>query len=267
MPTPLAQSYLFDDQSAHISRNEQEEINADADNLASMCRQTCICGNVECSIPYGYCHCGCGELAPISKRDSILRSYIKGEPVRYISGHVNIKIPVIEDAVPFKIDGVYCRLIPLTQGLHAIVDASDYEWLMSWNWNAHYSKNTRKYYVRRTECINGEQKTVHMHRVILGLTREDIRNGDHENRNPMDNRRKNLRVANDAENTQNASLRSDNTTGFRGVNWHKRQGKWSARIAVNGKRINLGYFDNIDEARAAYESAALELHKEFASFG
>lgn len=219
------------------------------------------------SIPYGYCHCGCGKLAPIAKHNSPLRGHLKGEPVRYIAAHANIRRPILVDAVPFKIDGVYCRLIPLDKGLWTIVDATDYEWLMQWNWYAHYSKNTRKHYVQRMERVDGKQKTAHMHRVILGLARDDIRNGDHKNRIPLDNRRNNLRIASDPENAQNANLRTDNTSGFRGVYWHKAQNKWTARISADGKRISLGYFHDIEEARAAYESAALTHHKDFASFG
>lgn len=41
-------------------------------------------------IPYGYCQCGCGQLAPIAKRDWPKRGHLKGQPIRFISGH-NIK--------------------------------------------------------------------------------------------------------------------------------------------------------------------------------
>lgn len=38
-------------------------------------------------IPYGYCHCGCGQLAPLAKRNRIARGQVKGEPIRFIHGH------------------------------------------------------------------------------------------------------------------------------------------------------------------------------------
>ena len=222
----------------------------------------------EISIPYGYCHCGCGNLAPIAKKNSKLRSHVKGEPIRYIPSHINLQRPIIEDAKPFKIEGIYCRLIPLNNGLWTIVDASDYEWLMQWKWFAHYSKNTKGYYVQRMERgLDGKQHTVHMHRVILGLERDNPYNGDHKNRCGLDNRRKNIRPADDYQNAQNAHIRKDNSSGYRGVIWRKNEGKWDVRINFKEKRICLGRFLDIKEARAAYEKAALELHKEFASFG
>jgi hypothetical protein len=220
------------------------------------------------SVPYGFCHCGCGSLAPIAKKDWPRFFHVKGEPTRYILGHVNRQRPVIEEASPFKIDGVYCRLIPLTRGLWAIVDASDYEWLMQWKWYAHYAKHTRGYYAQRMESgPGGKQREVRMHRLILGMERGNPREGDHRNKCGIDNRRKNLRPAGDDENARNSGLRRNNTSGCKGVSWHKHSQKWVARIKVNGKSISLGSFHILSEAKAAYDKAALELHGEFACLG
>lgn len=38
-------------------------------------------------IPYGYCHCGCGQKTPIAKATNKQRGKVKGEPMRYINGH------------------------------------------------------------------------------------------------------------------------------------------------------------------------------------
>ena len=51
---------------------------------------------------------------------------------------------------------------------------------------------------------------------------------DHINRNPSDNRISNLREATHLENNKNASKRKDNTSGYKGVNWHARNKKWIA---------------------------------------
>jgi hypothetical protein len=183
--------------------------------------------------------------------------------MRYILGHVNRQRPVIEEASPFKIDGVYCRIIPLTNNLWAIVDASDYEWLMQWKWCARWSKCTRSFYAIR----GSNHKTIYMNRVILGLDENNPHKGDHENHNTLDNRRSNLRIASSEENSRNARLRRDSSSGCKGVNWHKWRGMWVARIMVNKKSISLGYFHVFEEAKAAYEKAALELHGDFANFG
>lgn len=48
---------------------------------------------------------------------------------------------------------------------------------------------------------------------------------DHINRIKSDNRWKNLRLANGSQNQMN-STRNDNTSGKKGVHWHKQSGKW-----------------------------------------
>lgn len=83
---------------------------------------------------------------------------------------------------------------------------------------------------------------------------------DHINRVRSDNRIGNLRLATRAENLQNQSMRSTNTSGHVGVSWFKRDQKWRAQIAVNYKVINLGYFTDLSEAIAARQAAELHFH-------
>lgn len=131
----------------------------------------------------------------------------------------------------------FYREIPLTQGQVALVDTSDYEWLSQWNWQAHWAKHTRSFYAVRTSYQGGHKMSINMHRLILGLLSGDPRKGDHANRNTLDNRRENLRIADSFQNAQNASRRSDNSSGYKGVCWHKPTGKWSAYINVEKRRV------------------------------
>ena len=78
---------------------------------------------------------------------------------------------------------------------------------------------------------------------------------DHINRNRSDNRRANLREVTNKQNGQNASKRSDNTSGHPGVSWHKRDFKWVAQIMHNQKLIHLGYFSILEEALSARKAA------------
>lgn len=71
---------------------------------------------------------------------------------------------------------------------------------------------------------------------------------DHKDGDSLNNKKNNLRIANQAENCKNLSKYSSNTSGQTGVSFHKRINKWQSRIKVNKKDIHLGYFDNIDEA-------------------
>lgn len=78
---------------------------------------------------------------------------------------------------------------------------------------------------------------------------------DHINRNKLDNRRKNLRICTKGINALNSKLRSDNTSGYRGVSWDKSKGKWFAHIGVNGENTYIGRYKTKIEAIRAYREA------------
>lgn len=81
---------------------------------------------------------------------------------------------------------------------------------------------------------------------------------DHINRDRSDNRLANLREATRTQNAWNTDAHASNTSGVRGVYWHKRAGKWHAQIAAHGQMIYLGLFDSIEEAGAAYRAAEIK---------
>jgi hypothetical protein len=86
---------------------------------------------------------------------------------------------------------------------------------------------------------------------------------DHINGIGSDNRICNLRECTSTQNNFNQRKRLDNSSGFRGVTWHKTNKKWRARIEISRKVILLGYFSTPELANAAYQSKARELHGEF----
>ena len=86
---------------------------------------------------------------------------------------------------------------------------------------------------------------------------------DHINLNKSDNRIENLRDATGSQNQFNHRLRSDNTSGFKGVAWCKRDKKWKASIRVYGKNKSLGYYDNPEDAYKAYCNASRIHHGDF----
>jgi hypothetical protein len=86
---------------------------------------------------------------------------------------------------------------------------------------------------------------------------------DHINRDKKDNRICNLRRSTYIQNTHNVSRRVSNTSGFKGVSFIKRTGRWVARISLNSKNIHLGSFDTPHEAHAAYCKKGKELRGEF----
>jgi hypothetical protein len=146
------------------------------------------------------------------------------------------------------------KRIPLTQGMEALVDDEDYDYLMQWKW--HYTK-------RGEAATKGGRKL--MHRVVAGRTGLNMSSDiDHEDRNKLNNRRKNLRPATKAENGRNRGPNRNNTSGFKGVWFHKQISRWRATIKVNWKRHNLGTFTTPEDAARAYDDAAKKHFGEFA---
>jgi hypothetical protein len=85
---------------------------------------------------------------------------------------------------------------------------------------------------------------------------------DHINGVPDDNRIANLRLATPSQNQWNQGNRKNNTSGFKGVGWHRRR-RWRAQIGINGRYIHLGYFATPEEAHQTYCAAAKERFGEF----
>lgn len=87
---------------------------------------------------------------------------------------------------------------------------------------------------------------------------------DHKNRNPLDNRRENLRKATHSQNMMNRNKLSNNTSGVTGVSWHKKSNKWQARISINGFEKTIGMFVDKEEAIKARLIAESKYYGEFA---
>lgn len=86
---------------------------------------------------------------------------------------------------------------------------------------------------------------------------------DHINRIGADNRFCNLRQANKSENAINGKLKSNNTSGFKGVSLCKRSNKWKANGKLNGKQKFLGRFDTAELASNAFIEFAKATYGEF----
>ena len=103
------------------------------------------------------------------------------------------------------------------------------------------------------------------HRVVFAMTHgywpEYV---DHVNGVETDNRPSNLRAANPLENSRNRRKSVANTSGVKGVTWHKRCSKWQATCKVNDRWHHLGLFTDLDAAAASVRAFREQHHGDFA---
>ena len=109
---------------------------------------------------------------------------------------------------------------------------------------------------------NSGKKRILLHRLIMCIEDGEI-DVDHINHDTSDNRKENLRLVTASQNAANMRIPITNTTGFKGVYWNKNKKKWAAKAVMNRKGINLGYFDNIDDAKQAREKWEIDNQKEY----
>jgi hypothetical protein len=112
-------------------------------------------------------------------------------------------------------------------------------------------------------CTREGGRMVHraLHRILLGVSDPDIL-VDHRDGDGLNCRRSNLRETDRMGNSQNASIRADNTSGYRGVTLRS-PGRWQASIQCKGVRRYLGSFSSPEIAGEAYVVAARRLHGAF----
>ena len=92
-------------------------------------------------------------------------------------------------------------------------------------------KDSKDYAICRWE---GKQRKVH--RIVMGIVEDSGAEVDHINGDPSDNRKCNLRICTHDKNLKNQKKPSNNTSGYRGVQYDKNKKRWCAEIIVDGKR-------------------------------
>ena len=151
-----------------------------------------------------------------------------------------------------KVDNYY--RMTTTKGEVILIDSEDYEKVKQHSW-----------------CISktgypvaniGNGKVVKLQRMLLGVENPKLV-VDHINGNPFDNRKSNLRVCKNSENSRNCRISKNNTSGYPGVRITS-HGRFNARITFNRKGIHIGNYATFEEAVKARKEAEKKYFGEFA---
>jgi hypothetical protein len=110
--------------------------------------------------------------------------------------------------------------------------------------------------------IKGKNYLLHRLAYVWMMGSFPVEEIDHRDGDPSNNRWDNIRPATKSENQHNKASYKNSKTGVKGVS--PCGSGYQAQIRINWKNIYLGIFPTIEEAKAVYDKAAIELHGEFA---
>jgi hypothetical protein len=139
------------------------------------------------------------------------------------------------------------------QVLETLVSTSDLPKLQQYTgtWYGRKGKGDNTIYVYG--YFNDRKSALSLHRYLLNEPDGMV---DHIDHNGLNNTRDNLRVVDRFTNAQNrrGAASNNKSSGIRGITWSKTKKKWLARCQINGKRYQIGYFNELDDAIKALES-------------
>lgn len=150
----------------------------------------------------------------------------------------------------FKVEGDITRVFT-RKGEEFVIDTEDMGKISKSTW----CKNKAGYPVARAN-----NKLIRLNRFVLDYTGDLV--VDHINGDVSDNRKSNLRICTQKENSRNLKICKNNRTGFTGVQKTK-TGRYAAKIMVNRRTISLGTFDDINDAIEARKTAEKIYFKEY----
>lgn len=144
-----------------------------------------------------------------------------------------------------------------------MVDDENFDWLNQWCWCVQIGKNN--IYAIRNNSIDGEQKTISMHRQIMGVT-DNCVDVDHRDGNGLNNQEDNLRACTRSQNLMNRKGARNSSSRFKCVYWNNTSVRWVAHITINGSPKCLGRYRNEEDAARRANQAFREYHGKFARY-
>jgi hypothetical protein len=157
-------------------------------------------------------------------------------------------------------------IITIGKGLTVTLDERDIPLVQGFRW---HRSGGSPCYAATFAVIDGRKVTLYMHRLIMNAKQgQEV---DHINRDPLDNRRANLRIVTKSENQQNQpARRPKSASGWRNVCWRPERRRYDVRITVDGRRLTYGSYTSLEEAveaakiaRASVMPASPEARGEF----
>ena len=155
-----------------------------------------------------------------------------------------------QDNIFIEKDYAYILLTKDNITKKVLFDIGDIEKVKQHKWHLHYSKSGNRY----DACTNRFGKHIRGRYMLMSRFLMNCPNNlciDHINRNPLDNRKSNLRICTTFINNLN---KGNNKSGCVGVCWDKNRNKWHVMF----KSKNLGRFDSFEEAVKVRKQAELD---------
>ena len=185
------------------------------------------------------CRCQCGE-----EKDILQTNLIQGHIVSCGCYHKEQTIKSSKKHNDYVIRDRYVIFYTINNEPF-LVDIEDFGRV-----SKHYWYKVRNYF---RSVIKG--KTVSLHRYIINCPDDKVVDHKGGTQTTFDNRKSNLRIVTQMQNTMNSCKPKNNTSGFTGVSWSKAAQKWTATIRACGRNHWLGVFTNKDDAIAARKDA------------
>lgn len=150
------------------------------------------------------------------------------------------------------------------ESLWTIIDLDDLEKVINfpYTWYAKYNHTNNEYYVVASVYHPELQQTrpIFLHQFLTNANGKDV---DHENNDTLDNRKSNMRVVMESNNSKNRKGRNrNNKSGYRNVSLIK--GKWVVQLQIDGKNKRLGSFDDVHKAGKFAEEMRQKYYGEYA---
>jgi hypothetical protein len=203
------------------------------------------------------CFCDCGNPQPVVVLDYRLKN---GLTLSCGCFHKEVLVEnnkrLKKKRNKYDISGKYGIGWTINTNKEFYFDIEDYHLIENYCWYESTTNNGKYHSLRSRE--ENTNKTIVMAWLIKG------KHYDHKDRNPLNNRKSNLRKATMAQNSQNSSIRSSNSSNVIGVNFEADRNKWRAQLRKEGERKLDMRFENKEDAIKARLQAEAEYFGEFA---